>query len=1698
MQKIWLKIKQLFQQPKSRYKAIFTIIGAITLVLVVLFSGGIDNLLKIFGPRALNFWTTQTSLVDHRAEGATVQIKRNGDTYLYALGGLQKTGSDSPIYLKSVEYAKVGNDGATGDWRFAKPMISERAGLRAVAYDANSDGNDDYIYAVAGDFHIPPSGSFGPWKVEKSNLSMSLASYLASKNTGYNLSQWQQLIESGAVSLFLGTGGVQGFSVPSANEYISGSSSKPIVPAKKEDGSYWNWEDLPRDVWRYDGVSGRTLDLQLSVFIGGESEPLPYSTVERLNLNTGHWEPVSILTDVNYYPEVAIVGGKLLITGGVYGKLFEAKEAGDFTSSWGTFNESLGSDTGDTGTGTGTGTGSTTEPVTQPTTPTTQPTSPSIIGLLRQFFNLDSAFAQVVDPNIQKDIDVWSRFSNLPKVGKGFLYLPNPAPTWNKTTWVSKVVIPAKYEWRVGKKIIKYSYWAQDGSDRNGGGYRDWVKRDMTHENIYIYQALVQPEYIETIISYPAPDPEHVYSQALINGSFWTTTSIAYAYDLTTSTWTAGELSDTTAYSSYTTIDNLNGKFVKVGAIRLDIGAFGGGAVAPRVSLAPLAQGRYGHQMVHFGNSVNAASGTYIFGGASVGSGRYTKGGWEEFYAGTSPFWAIEGTQPVITTDNLHRPYQYTAPVSLTLGGANWAIGNSTLAFKDTVNKVQGRAFHQIIQLTGRENSLLAVGGLVNNYITATPASFKAVPTSQVYQLTSTTAGWATRDPLAQAVYSPAVMSLNDQAIVAGGAIDFPSQPYPQSTAYWPNYAAKGTGATYIWDNNTWTSSGSMINHGNLLGYSFASVSTKDPTNIYNYLYILGGLNPVSKATNDTVENFQLSAINPQEFSATNSTIEVSDSPAKADGTDTATIIITLKDYYNNPITSGRYKVGLMSYNPPNRLPILNRTRDIVVGDEQVPNTEGKVTFRVKSNESTAPSKAYFKPIISDTKLEFSFFNPGLQAEVEFIPDITLVEPNFIQPGKSVVVDVYANGTHFSDTERIQTIYTRGTNVRLTKIVAGIMASATPNIIQAKTSSQSTVTVRLTNNTGGPDHNKTVSLSVEGGGTISPSSITTDARGEATAVYTSDTTPGLARIRVSGGGYTSYTFVAKTSPFGSAGYTLSVGTSPAQLVAGSNSTSVVTATYLLNGSPVPGETIKLYVTPPGNTTKLIELTGQPTDIHGKTTFDYQATNATGTVQLAAIGQRDGLPVVGFGNLHQIPNSLTNTVTVSNIDALDSGRLKFTATAPANLNPGEYILTVESYLRDNLLPPRTYWLETVSYPFSVISTTSGILSYQPKESDRGKTIEDFIIYGGDDTSFLLGSTEISFTPVGTSPSPITAVVKSVPNSHKLHAQLTIPNTALVGYWNFKVKTTFQNGTVKEWMVAGDTDFKVTEPLSNLLDLNSSTVSAVPRYVPTSDGSTVFSRVTVTLRDKDFNGLSGRLVSIESSQTDDEIVAVNDITDAKGRAMFKVSSTSAHLSTITATSEGITIGDVEIQFENKNTTTLIPVTLSIKVPLQANVYDQQVKLYLLEKTTGQKPTIDESYFTNLSDIITEPELPRMYLHKDKGYTLWAKGRYHLARVREFNAGRTSGATISIDFTETTAITAATNPNGGLLIGDFGGVTESWVSGFRDNKINMVDFWLPLGNWGSNRPHPIADINKDAAVNTFDLGFLTRNYGLGAPLP
>jgi hypothetical protein len=77
---------------------------------------------------------------------------------------------------------------------------------------------------------------------------------------------------------------------------------------------------------------------------------------------------------------------------------------------------------------------------------------------------------------------------------------------------------------------------------------------------------------------------------------------------------------------------------------------------------------------------------------------------------------------------------------------------------------------------------------------------------------------------------------------------------------------------------------------------------------------------------------------------------------------------------------------------------------------------------------------------------------------------------------------------------------------------------------------------------------------------------------------------------------------------------------------------------------------------------------------------------------------------------------------------------------------------------------------------------------------------------------------------------------------------------------------------------------------------------PATVPAGTASTI----TVTVRDATGTALAGRAVTVDASGSDNTITGSPGTTGADGVVTFTISSGTAEQKTITATSEGVTLG------------------------------------------------------------------------------------------------------------------------------------------------------------------------------------------------
>lgn len=294
--------------------------------------------------------------------------------------------------------------------------------------------------------------------------------------------------------------------------------------------------------------------------------------------------------------------------------------------------------------------------------------------------------------------------------------------------------------------------------------------------------------------------------------------------------------------------------------------------------------------------------------------------------------------------------------------------------------------------------------------------------------------------------------------------------------------------------------------------------------------------------------------------------------------------------------------------------------------------------------------------------------------------------------------------------------------------------------------------------------------------------------------------------------------------------------------------------------------------------------------------------------------------------------------------------------------------------------------------------------------------------------------------------------------------------------------------------------INKTANPVIDPRYSTISAVPRYVPISDDNSSYSIVTVTLRNSKSVPLAGKSVTLDTNRSADMIRldggAAGDTanTDSRGRAIFWVSSTQVGTSTATASVDNLTFSTV-IVFEDG---TLVPRKLDIKVPFQSRDYDNEVLVYITEQSAGSPAFVHEVYVKNArpDDRLAELYNLTLYFHAGEQYTVWVKGRQHLARAKTIIPGSSSSLSdIQLDFTATHY-----NQPTGLLVGDLlpnskGVGGNAVVLPFHDNYINTIDMALLFGSFFQNSY--LANLNwpLDNIVNNLDLAFMFGNYGPGA---
>ncbi|MBN2585311.1 hypothetical protein JXA59_01525 [Patescibacteria group bacterium] len=284
----------------------------------------------------------------------------------------------------------------------------------------------------------------------------------------------------------------------------------------------------------------------------------------------------------------------------------------------------------------------------------------------------------------------------------------------------------------------------------------------------------------------------------------------------------------------------------------------------------------------------------------------------------------------------------------------------------------------------------------------------------------------------------------------------------------------------------------------------------------------------------------------------------------------------------------------------------------------------------------------------------------------------------------------------------------------------------------------------------------------------------------------------------------------------------------------------------------------------------------------------------------------------------------------------------------------------------------------------------------------------------------------------------------------------------------------------------------------IDPAQSSIWATPTHLPTSTDGSIYSVVTVLLKNSAGVPLSGKTVTLVANpataliKKGDGSSGNQGVTDTTGRVTFRVSSTTPNTYVLSTTVDGFTLS-TQIIFENG----LVPRQFRVVVPFQSRDYDNEVKLFLKveNSTLAQDVFLDGYYIKNSrpnNELQTLSNIT-VYLRPGVYYRMWVKGRYHLARLSEriIPGSDTPMQTIDLNFTELKI---------GDLLPDSRQVGQSIVPlPFHDNAVNVIDLPAMYVAWFKNVDIP--DLLRDFMVNVLDWQLWLTSYGngdLGGPPP
>ncbi|WP_027087999.1 Ig-like domain-containing protein [Cohnella panacarvi] len=490
--------------------------------------------------------------------------------------------------------------------------------------------------------------------------------------------------------------------------------------------------------------------------------------------------------------------------------------------------------------------------------------------------------------------------------------------------------------------------------------------------------------------------------------------------------------------------------------------------------------------------------------------------------------------------------------------------------------------------------------------------------------------------------------------------------------------------------------------------------------------------------------------------------------------------------------------------------------------------------------------------------------------------------------------------------------------------------SSSASTLAADGTDNATLTVTRLDAFGQPVAGHNVSLSQGGGSsTISPTSATTNASGQATFTVRSTKAETVAYAAVDTTDNVTVTQTASVTftPGAADAAQSTVTVSQASVTANWSASSTLTVTIKdANDNPIPGHAVNLTQ---GSGSSGIFAVDSTTNANGQAVFTLRSTKAE-AVTYTAVDTTTDMTVTQTASVTFTPgaaNAAHSTLAASEASAEANGTSSSTLTVAikdVNDNPlsGHAISLTQGGGSSVITAVDDTTDADGQAVFAVSSTKAEAVTYTAVDTTAGVTVTQtasvtFTPGAASAAQSTLAASVASVTADGTSGSTLTVTIKDANDNPITGHAVSLtqgsgssvvtavnPTTDADGQAVFTVTNTKAEAVT---YIAEDTTDNVTVTQTASVTFNPgaadaalSTLTASQASV-TADGA-ASSTLTVTITDANDNPITGHTISLTQGSGSSVITAVNSTTDADGQAVFTV--TNARAETVTYTAEDTT--------------------------------------------------------------------------------------------------------------------------------------------------------------------------------------------------